>query len=405
MKLLEKLKLTPEEKKLIKQVFIVSLSISVLTVVIVWGIQRISLKTASTEKMEENSEETDIIELYRAKSDDLLPIDIEAHKMAAEKYKETTPIKSIKHLLRILSVERKNRKVMLDLATAYLKSGIYDKAKDMFEKLIEAGISDSLMPQIMSRYGLTLFFLDRIDESMTYLEKTVTDFPGSAEAFCYLGQVKAAQNLASPEAEEYLRKAVDINPRYSEGWYQLARYYMKKPGADSSDYLHARKCLLRQLAIEPLNPKGHSRLGMVYFYLHQPYLADKSYQTALALNEYDYNTHYNLGELYFTSFNDSKKALEEFKQAVRIKPDHVEANFKIGLISLENNMFKEAVQYFTKALERSPKNIRILLQLGISYEKLSMTSEALNVYHRILSYDALNDVALQKIKLLSSGKR
>jgi Tfp pilus assembly protein PilF len=134
--------------------------------------------------------------------------------------------------------------------------------------------------------------------------------------------------------------------------------------------------------------------------LHQPYLAEKSYKTALAINPNDYNTHYNLGELYYTLFGDPKKALEEFKNTVQLKSNHVDANFKIGLISLENNLEKEAVTYFNKALQDAPNNTRIMMQLAVAYEKLGMQEDAVRVYQTILSYDALNDIALQKIKLL-----
>lgn len=402
MKLLDSLKLSPQEQKLIKLVFLISLSICVLTVIAAWFFQRASIKSESSNNTQEQSSGDDILTLYSSKSKDLLPIDLEAHKMAAEEYKDATPVKSIKHLLRVLAVEKKNRKIKLDLATAYLKSGMYTKAEEIFKALIDEDLSDTLQDAIMSRYGLTLFFIGRIDESTAQLEKAITISPSSAEAYCYLGQVEAAQNMTSPKAEEYLKKASEIDPGYAEAWYQRARYYMRKPHANDSDYYNARICLQKQIAIEPLNPKGHSRLGMVYFYLQQPYLAEKSYQIALAINDNDYNTHYNLGELYYTSFENSKKALVEFKKTIHKKADHVEANFKIGLISLENSMFKEAIQYFTKALERAPQNIRILLQLGVAYEKLDMTHDAVTVYRSILKYDALNDIALQKLKLLGS---
>jgi len=132
-------------------------------------------------------------------------------------------------------------------------------------------------------------------------------------------------------------------------------------------------------------------------------MAKKSYQTALALNPGDYNTHYNLGELYFVKYEDNASALDEFKKTLAGKPDHGEANFRVGVICLGNNMTKEAAFYLEKAREASPKNIRVLLQLGVTYEKLELKDEALRIYRLILDSDPYNQVAAQKIKLLSTN--
>lgn len=401
--LLNSLSLSEEDKKLIKKVFFISMAVCIVIIAAAWIIQRVSIKKLDLTDTADGSSEADVSVLYSKKSNDLLPIDIEAHKYAAEQNKNDMNFnKTINHLLRVLSVERNNRKIKFDLAIAYLKAGIYGKADDTFRELADEDISDSLTDPIMSRYGLTLFFSGKIDESIAQLEKTLDKFPSSKEAYCYLGQIEAAQNLASEKAEEYLKKSLQLDPHYAEAWYQLARYNMGKPHAGEDDYNSARKCLQKQLEIEPLNPKAHSRLGMVYYYLQKPHLAKKSYKTALTLNENDYNTHYNLGELYYTLFNDPKKALSEFKKTVSIKNDHAEANYKIGLIALENDQYKEAIRFFREAHKYAPQNIRVLLQLGVTYEKMEMKKEAVSVYQSILDLDKLNDVALQKLKLLRS---
>jgi len=84
-------------------------------------------------------------------------------------------------------------------------------------------------------------------------------------------------------------------------------------------------------------------------------------------------------------------------------PDHIQANFKMGLICMGNTMAREAVQYFTRVITIDPYNTRAWLQLGSCYEQLGMNQQALQTYQRITSYDALNDVALHKIRILTKG--
>jgi tetratricopeptide (TPR) repeat protein len=133
-----------------------------------------------------------------------------------------------------------------------------------------------------------------------------------------------------------------------------------------------------------------------------PSLALKSYETALALNADDFNVHYNLGELYYTLYSNMELALKEFKKTIELQPDHAEANFKIGLICLANNMNKEAVKYLETAVTNSPKNIRFMLQLAVAYEKLDLKDNALQVYLRVAELAPLDQIAQQKIKLLSA---
>ncbi len=405
MILLKSLHFSPQEQKLLKRVFLISMVLFLLAIILTWAFQQIAIKRAVNEIALKKRLESDISDVFIKKSNNLLPIDINAHKFAAEQYENNINTdEAIKHLLRILSVEKNNRKIKLKLATLYYKNSEYQKAENIFKELINENIKDSLTESIMARYGLTLFLNGKIDQSIAHLDNTIKQFPASAESYCYRGQVESFRSNVSKKAEEYFKKSLEINPDYTETLYQFARYYMNNPDAVKEDYINARIYLIKQSQIEPLNPKVHSRLGMIYYYLNKPDIAKKYYKTALALNENDYNTHYNLGELYYSAYNNQKKALEEFKKTIQIKNTHAKANFKIGLISLENNMYKEAIQYLKKAREYAPNNIRILLQLGVAYEKINLISEAESVYNSILDLDALNDIAIQKLKVLSSGK-
>jgi tetratricopeptide (TPR) repeat protein len=405
MKLLSFLNLEPKEEKLLKQVFIISSSICLLFILITSIMHRIAYKKIDAEEAIEEPIENDISFLYRSKNGNLLPIDIDAHKVAANQYADDRNYsRIIKHYLRILSIENENRKIKLDLGTIYLKSGMYSEAEKVFEEILRDKEKDSLTDKAMARYSINLFYLGKVKRSIEELNKTIEMYPSSAEANCYKGQVEASLDRTSGRAEQYFKKSIELNPDFAETWYQLARYYMNKPKADSSDFIEARLCLLAQLKLEPLNAKVHSRLGMVYYYLGKPGLAEKSYQTALSINPDDYNTHYNLGELYYTFFDDSIRAMGEFLKTIKINKNHVEANFKAGLVSLENKNYKEAIRFFKTALEQSPSNVRILFQLAVAYEKNEMVSDAISIYNSILNFDALNEIAHHKIKLLSYKK-
>jgi tetratricopeptide (TPR) repeat protein len=399
-KLLTSLGFSPEQRKILLTVFKISFAGCIVAVAGMWGWQTFQMKTkAKKMQAEKASPAAQIFSFYEKKSKDLLPIDIDAHEFAADYFlKNDQPQKAIDHILRILPLQKTNRKLHMRLATAYLQSGQYKNAFDEFSNLSASDSIDEFSPLVAARLGLTLFYLGSIRESREKLDKCTAAFPRCAEAPCYLGEVEAAIANPSPKAMAYFQKSIGLDSGYVEAWYQLARYCMSQ-----GDYVNARAYLLKSLDIEPLNVKAHARLGMVYYYQDEPEMAKKSYQTALALNPYDYNTHYNLGELYYSKYDDNADALDEFKKTLEGSPRHAEANFRAGVICLGNNMTKEAIGYLETARASDSKNVRLLLQLGVAYEKLDMKDEALATYRLILDFDPLNQVAGQKVKLLYSG--
>lgn len=334
-----------------------------------------------------------------ASTGELQPIDIEAHRLIAEQFCSTDrPEKALPHFRRILSLKPKDRELRYEYATACLDAKSYSQALKEYSLLEQTKQADSLTPKIAARKGITLFYLNRTAESKEDLLHCLEQTPGTAEAVCFLGQIEAAES-DSAKALSHLEQAVSLDSAYVEGWYQLARFKM-----DHGNYAKAQQFLQKALEIDPLDAKSHARLGMTRYYLDNKMLAKKSYLTAIALNPKDFNTRYNLGELYYTAFADTENALREYKAALDINPDHADANFKIGLIFLRNNMVKESIRYFRNALKTDPDNVRILLQLGVSYEKIGDQEKALKAYQKIISIDELNSIAIQKIKYLSKMK-
>lgn len=325
------------------------------------------------------------------------PFDLEAHELIAKRYMESgSPEKAVMHLKRVSALSPKNHSVIRTLAQALLESGNYREALDYYDRLADNEKYDSIGPQECARRGIALFYLNQTPESKAALEACVKRFPANAEALCFLGQIEASENLSSPNAATYFNKAIAADSGYSEGWYQLARYYM-----ELKLFSKARELLLTAVAINPFHSKSYSRLGMAYYYLEYPVLAKNAYKTALVLNPNDFNTWYNLAELLISSFHDTASALADYKQALNLNPRLYEAAFKTGIICMTNNMYKEAIRYFEQALTVVPDDIQILLQYAAAWENIDRKERATETYSTILRIDPLNNIARQKIKLLA----
>jgi len=411
------------EKKLLKWVGIGSASACLLIIIVTWVVSYFVIH--KPQKKESASESKTLVEFYQSNAKSLLPIDIKVHTWAAEQLLKTNESQqAIEHLLRILPADRENRYLRLLLSKAYINTYQFAEAREQLSLLMEDKIADSLTESIESLYGLALFHNGDIDGARKILIQCLRKHSHSAEAACYLGQIEASIDKHSKRAEDYFKQATQLDPLYTEAWYQLARYYMAR-----NMLKKCRAHLLHVLDLEPLHFKAHSRLGMTYYYLKEYDMAEKSYSIALTINPDDYNTRYNLGELYYTLYEvyrnrahkfseyerdvsrfttlnkeaEKNKALaaKEYKTALAIKSDHSLANYKLGIICISNAQYREAAYYLNKAIDNEPQNITYLLQLGVAYEKMSQMQKALETYQRIASFDELNPIARQKIKMLT----
>ncbi|MDR2727515.1 MAG: tetratricopeptide repeat protein [Chitinispirillales bacterium] len=394
-KLLAKIGLGESEQKLLKKVTVITTLICAAVVGIFWAytyfLQNSKSEADSKEKLLSvisNKHLTDKSENVH----DINSFDLEAHDLAASRFISSgQPHRALPHLQRIHGIRRNDRTVTERIIQLYLEIEDFEKALASIDYLF-LHTNDTMAENLQMRRAIALYHLKRQDESAAIIKSVLKNNPQNAEALCFMGQIETP----SQTAEKYFLDAIKAAPNYSEAKYQLARFY-----EDKENLKKARKLLLEVIESEPLNVRAHARLGIVLFYDNEPELALRSYQTALALNPADYNTRYNLGELYRTVLNDNTKALEQYVLALKEKPLHTEANFRAGIICIENDMVKEAIRYFEAAVETDRKNIRKLIQLAAGYERLDNRKAALSIYQEITDIDPLHIIAINKIKLLS----
>jgi len=397
--ILSSLGLSETESRFVVKVLVVSTVICVLIIVGFWAYSYFFINKNAADAAAGAT-------LTGANADTFSPeitvFDLEAHEFAAQRYMQSgRPGEALPHLRRIAAAAKDKEgkpviNALYNMVRAQVEIGDFGEAISTADRLLPK-IGDSLAPSLQVRKAIALYNVQRYEESSGLLREVLDRNPRNAEALCFMGEMEAATQTRSPTAERFFRRALEADSNYLETKYQFARYM-----ENNGDYKTARSLLQQVLAKDPLNVRAHARLGMIYYYWKDTDLALQSYQTALALNPSDYNTLYNLGELYRTLLNDNENALASFVKALDYNPSHSEANYKAGLVCVENEMFKEAIRYFEASLESDKKNIRRLLQLAAAYERISDRASALSVYKEITDIDPLNSIAIQKIKYIES---
>jgi tetratricopeptide (TPR) repeat protein len=334
-------------------------------------------------------------------SDEVTELDIAAHEFAAARFMQAgQPDLALPHLHRVAAVRRGEPAALqaLDRAvTAYLELGEFNRAISAADQIVGA-TSAPLSVSLEVRKGIAFYHMKEFDVSTRLLRGALARDPNNAEALTFMGQMEAAAvEGRSPTAERFFRRAIEADSMHVEARYQFARYL-----ENNKDFNGARDFLQQVLAKDPLHVRSHARLGMIYYYENNAEQALRSYQTALALNPLDYNTRYNLGELYRNLLEDNESALREFVAVLNKNPRHREANFRAGLICAENEMMKEAVRYFEASLYGDRENVRKLLLLAAAYERVGDRAAALAVYREVAEADPLHSIAIQKIRFLQN---
>jgi len=396
-KLLAKLGMDDREQKLLIKAAAISTIIGVVIIGIFWGLKLLNINPVELVHSPGNVLKSTFFGGEESEFNvmDVNGFDLEAHEFAAQRYMQAgRPDMAVTHLERIVAVRKDNRAALDRMVTAYLELGAFEKALNYADRLASEDSLPSASLQV--RRGIALYNLKRREESLEVIREVLRRDPKNPAALCFMGEIEAA-NPESKDAEKYFRSSIEADSNYTEARYQLARYYEA-----GKDYGKAQALLQQVLAKDPLNVRAHARLGMIYYYKLDAENALKSYQTALALNPYDYNTRYNLGELYRTLLEDDEKALEEFVIAIGGNPSHGEANYKAGLICAQNGMLKEAIRYFEASLQNDRRQVSRLLQLAAAYERIGDRHTALSVYLEVTDADPLNSIAIQKIRVLEN---
>jgi tetratricopeptide (TPR) repeat protein len=171
------------------------------------------------------------------------------------------------------------------------------------------------------------------------------------------------------QAEQAYKRAIAIDPEYTEAYVALALLYTAKEDHDAAAVWYEKALELK------LNHKGLYGLGMIH-------LSKKDYDAAIAYFEKaverkpDYAAAYRmLGDTYVAK-KDVDKAIESYKSAVAIQPNHI-TNYRLGLLYADLKDYPTAIKYYQQALVYDARHAETYLWLGQAYYQTGKVGSAL----------------------------
>ncbi|MDD9972103.1 MAG: tetratricopeptide repeat protein [Myxococcales bacterium] len=174
------------------------------------------------------------------------------------------------------------------------------------------------------------------------------------------------------EARDEFRRALDINPRYTEAALNLAVTYN-----DLGDYTAAQQTYRVALGrgtdgSERVDSYArgkianlHAEVAQAYVDLDMPNEAIQEYRSAIRLCPQFADLRVKLADVY-RHVGDLESARYELSEAIRVRPDYLRARVAMGVVHLVSGKRQQAIEEWERALRIDPhdKSARMYLRMA-----------------------------------------
>jgi tetratricopeptide (TPR) repeat protein len=287
-------------------------------------------------------------------------------------------------------------------ARLMMANGHWEKAQKLAEEA-QAKLPDREDMGVLAM--MATYRQGKIDEAMIQAMTLLQKQPRNVELLTALGTMHSEQHPDDATADGFLNQALKVKPDYIPAMYQVGRRSMH-----AKQYALAQKTFEEILHRQPGYPKAYAQLGMALYYQEKFEESRQNLISALKASPRDYNTWYNLGEVYLQQAAETgvknpelvtairQRAFSCYNQAIELHPKHAMAHYRMGLLLLGNNQPKEATRHLEFALEILPELVPGWLQLALAYENMQLFDKAKAALDKAYTLDPLNKVVALKLR-------
>lgn len=270
------------------------------------------------------------------------------------------------------------------LGKQYGQQGQFERALQQFAAVLKDYPND--VPTLLDK-GLTLMFMNRLDEAQTVMEQAEAVEPKNSLIHGYLGDIAEKQGKLEESAQQYQR-AIQLTPPGSP----VIQLLQTKLGLVlGSQYLNqgksseARQEYEKVLAADPKNYEARFKLAKIYHDLGDLPRSEEMLKSLLADNPSDLTIKLRLGTLYLEQGNlaDAGKQLNdviakggdtpEAKQAEQLLANVRSTAERSSPQALPNN---DRIALYRSLVQNNPNDHKAWLDLGQMYARLGRQQEA-----------------------------
>jgi len=228
----------------------------------------------------------------------------------------------------------------------------------------------------MLRIGKQHFEQRRYAEAEHYLRKVIEENPRYADVFNMLGVISHVEGKFASAIDNF-EQALKINPRYTEATLNLAVLYN-----DLGQYDKAKK----------LYSRLKTRKG------------EKSFSIEPVLRGKLSNLHADIGDIY-RSIGLFAFAIEEYRKALMLNPTYLDIRTKLGQALRENGRVNDSLEQLKEVLKKKSAYSPALIQLGVTYYTMDRIGDAKKAWKKALEQEPGNEYAKMYIRLCEATQK
>ena len=201
-----------------------------------------------------------------------------------------------------------------------------------------------------------------------------------------------AQLKRFSDADEWLTRSLDANPKDAKGWEALGHFKLEE-----QRYEEAIRAFQRSLALTPRVVSAETGIGLSYELLSRLEDAKAAYETAIGWETprpRDPTPYHGLGRVLLKQ-NRPAEALPYLRRAVALGPEVAQAHEDLGKAYSSLNHLPAAQKEIEQAVQLAPKVARLHFMLGQLYREAGLMEKAkaeLDAYAALVGTSSTPDV-------------
>jgi len=187
----------------------------------------------------------------------------------------------------------------------------------------------------------------------------------------------------------------------------LLIFYSGRTLLRNNDWVDERTFFLKTLKDAPDAALLHHALGNVYVREEKYEKALDYYKESLRLYPLYHAAYNNIGTIYSKN-GLLDQAITAFNEAIKINPDYIQSHFNLGAMYYQKGMLTDASNEFKKVLKLNKNYVKAHNNLGIIYAESGQLNEAVSEFEEVLKNDphsekARNNLAIIKEELANKS--
>jgi tetratricopeptide (TPR) repeat protein len=254
-----------------------------------------------------------------------------------------------------------------ELGVTYYKKSDYLKAVASFKKALEENPGDNEAIQLM---GLSYYLAGRPAEAIAPLEKVQTWFPSANVDASYILGICYIQTKDYPSARKAFAKMFTVPADSAASYLFTARMLLRQDfGPVAEEY--AKKAV----DLDPKLPLAHSLLGELYLYKSRLPEAIEQFQKELELNPGEAAVYYKLADAYsrLQKYEEAERLLQ---RSIWLDATSTGPYILMGKVLEKKGETALAVRALQRAIAMDPNNPMPHHLLGQAYREMGRTEDA-----------------------------